>query len=264
YAKLYDPARLTMRPNWKAAPGVPGPREIAQYYGMVSATDAQVGRLLATLDQLGLREDTIVLFTSDHGDMLGSQGERLKRKPWEESIRVPGILRYPRKIPRGRQSEALFTHVDFAPTLLSLCGVRPPSGIQGADLSPVVLGERDAGPDSAFFQIFGPYQGDGTDDGWRGVRTHRYLYARYQSRPWVLYDLEKDSYEQHNLAGERSAQTALGEMERQLSAWMKRTGDSWDYNWHELVEDKGRLYRHEAFYTVEDYLAWAKKHPGTE
>ncbi len=264
YAKLYDPARLTMRPNWKAAPGVPGPREIAQYYGMVSATDDQVGRLLATLDQLGLREDTIVLFTSDHGDMLGSQGERLKRKPWEESIRVPGILRYPRKIPRGRQSEALFTHVDFAPTLLSLCGVRPPSGIQGADLSPVVLGERDAGPDSAFFQIFGPYQGDGTDDGWRGVRTHRYLYARYQSRPWVLYDLEKDSYEQHNLAGERSAQTALGEMERQLSAWMKRTGDSWDYNWHELVEDKGRLYRHEAFYTVEDYLAWAKKHPGTE
>lgn len=97
FAKLYDPGKLRMRPNWSESPGAPGPKEIAEYYGMITAVDAQIGRLLRTLDELGMAEDTIVLLSSDHGDMLGSHNRRLKRKPWEESIRVPGILRYPRK-----------------------------------------------------------------------------------------------------------------------------------------------------------------------
>jgi arylsulfatase A-like enzyme len=72
-----------------------GRKEIAAYYAAITAVDEQVGRLLGALEDLGRARDTIVLFTSDHGDMLGSHGQRLKRKPWEESIRVPGILRYP-------------------------------------------------------------------------------------------------------------------------------------------------------------------------
>src|SRR5262245_39792171 len=88
YAKLYDPARLKMRPNWKSGDGIPGPAAIAEYYGMITAIDDQVARLLRTLEELALVDDTIVIFTSDHGDMLGSQGRRLKRKPWEESINI--------------------------------------------------------------------------------------------------------------------------------------------------------------------------------
>ncbi|MGH9664787.1 MAG: sulfatase family protein, partial [Bryobacteraceae bacterium] len=261
YAKRYDPAKLTMRPNWVSRPGLPGPSEIAQYYGAITAIDDQVGRLLSTLDELDLAEDTIVIFASDHGDMLGSQGRLLKRKPWEESIRVPGIVRYPRLIPKGRTTDCLLSHVDFAPTLLSLCGVKPPRNMQGADLSAVVRGEKDAGPDSAFLQIFGPFEGGGLEDGWRGVRTHRYMYARYESKPWVLYDLQKDPYEMKNLVEEPSAKPLLQEMERKLNGWMTRTGDSWKYDWRVPVEDKGRLYRFETFYTVHEYLAWAKKHP---
>lgn len=260
YRKLYNPARLTMRPNWRQAPGLPGPNEIAEYYGMITAIDDQVGRILAALDKLGLAGDTIVLFSSDHGDMLGSQGMRLKRKPWEESIRVPCILRYPSRV-RPRRIRDFLTHVDFAPTLLGLCGVKPPATMQGTDLSTLVLGGRQAAPDSAFFQIFGPYDGDGTTQGWRGIRTARYMYARYESKPWVLYDLESDPYELKNLAGEPGAARLREQLDRQLSQWMRRTGDAWSLNWHALVEDKGRLYSHEAFYSVDDYLRWAKQHP---
>ena len=259
-AALYDPAKLTMRPNWQAKAGLPGPREIAQYYGCVTAVDEQIGRVLASLDELGMKENTIVLASSDHGDMLGSQGHRLKRKPWEESIRVPGILRYPRGAGKGRVTGCLFTHVDFAPTLLALCGLKPAPGMQGTDLSRVVTGKTDRGPESAYFEIFGPYRGDGTEGAWRGVRTSRYMYARRETSPWLLYDLENDPYEMRNLVNETSAHRLLEEMERKLAAWMRRTGDNWSSDWHELVEDKGRLYTGETFYSVQEYLDWAKAH----
>lgn len=263
YTKRYDPARLEMRPNWQEGPRTPGRKDIAEYYGMVTAVDDQVGRMMRKLDELGLREDTIVLFSSDHGDMLGSQGRRLKRKPWEESIRVPGILRYPRLVRKPARTDVFLSHVDFAPTLLSLCGVRPPSNMQGADLSTFVrTGKRDgaAGPNSqeAFFQIFGPYEGDGTEGAWRGVRTKRYMYARFEDKPWVLYDLQSDPFERNNLAGKPEAASIQRDLEARIAAWMKRTGDSWSYDWKELVEDAGRLYKDRTYYTVDDYLKAAK------
>jgi len=207
-----------------------------------------------------MADDTIVLFSSDHGDMLGSHGLRLKRKPWEESIRVPGIFRYPRRVPAGERTEALLSHVDFAPTLLSLCGLKIPPEMQGRDLSPVLLDKTNEGPPSVFFQIFGPFEAGGVKAGWRGVRTARYMYARYQSEPWVLFDLEKDPYELKNLAKDSAAMAFRKEMEKKLTAWMKETGDSWKNDWTFPVEDKGRLYSHQTFYTVADYLAWAKQH----
>jgi arylsulfatase A-like enzyme len=132
--------------------------------------------------------------------------------------------------------------------------------MQGENLAGAILrGER--GPDSAFFQIFGPFSGDGTNDGWRGIRTDRFMYARYKERPWVLYDLDKDPYQLRNLAGDDSAKALRQDLERRLAAWMEKTGDRWSYNWSHPVEDKGRLYRHQTFYTVGEYLAWAKNHP---
>ena len=251
YTKMYDPAKLTMRANWKEGDQLPGRAAISEYYGMVTAVDDQIGRMMQSLDDLGLANDTIFLISSDHGDMLGSQGRRLKRKPWEESIRVPGILRYPALVKPARSTERFFSHVDFAPTLLSLCGVKPPPFMQGVDFSQFILHEKGRTPDSVFFQIFGPYQGDGTEDGWRGVRTDRYMYARFESKPWVLYDLQADPNEMKNLIGDAAL---VKKMDSLLSTWMRKTGDSWSYNWHALVEDGGRLYKDRAFYSVDEYL----------
>ncbi len=202
----------------------------------------------------------MVLLSSDHGDMLGSQGRRLKRKPWEESIHIPGVLRYPKRVLAGRKSDAFFTHVDFAPTLLGLAGVPVPPNMQGTDLSGIVTGARIQAPDSAFFQIFGPYKGDATEDAWRGVRTHRHKYARFENKPWVLYDLEKDPYEMRNMVDDPGSQALRKELEQKLAAWMRRTGDSWDYDWKAPVEDDGRLYTHGTFYSVDEYLKWEKTH----
>jgi arylsulfatase A-like enzyme len=216
---------------------------------------------MANLKDLGVDKDTIVFFTSDHGDMLGSQGARLKRKPWEESIRVPGILHYPARVAAGRTTDVLLSHVDLAPTLLALCGAKVPADMQGTNLADLVLGKSTQGPDSVFFQIFVPFAGDGTPHPWRGVRTQHTVYARTEKEPWVLYDLKNDPDELHNLAHEASSATVRKELETRLEKWMKDTGDSWRFNSAEPVEDKGRLYRFGTFYTIDEYLKWAKDHP---
>ena len=256
YESLYDPARLAMRPNWVEGIPMGSRQDIASYYAQITAIDDQVGRLMSVLEELHLRDETIVVFTSDHGDMLGSQGQRLKRKPWEESIRVPCFVSCSGRVRAGARTDAIITHVDMAPTVLGLCGLRIPAGMQGTDMSGVVRGRSGRGPDSAFFQIFGPYNGDSTPFGWRGVRTGWYMYVRSQQHPWMLFDLERDPYQLRNLAGDPAAASVQADMEKKLRGWMKRTGDSWSYDWTELVEDNGRLYAGDAFYSVADYLKW--------
>jgi arylsulfatase A-like enzyme len=236
-------------------------QDIAQYYAMTTAVDAATGQLLRELDQLGLAENTIVLFSSDHGDMLGSHGRRLKRKPWEESIRVPGLLRWPARLRGGARWNGFFTHVDFAPTLLGLAGLRPPQSMQGRDLSRAILSGREPRNDSAFFQIFGPFAGDGTEAGWRAVRTRRHLYARLADRSWLLYDLERDPAQRNNLATDPTSRPLLQQLDQRLTRWMHGTGDGWSFNWTHPVEDNGRLYRHQTFRTIAEYLAWAVQHP---
>lgn len=261
YMNLYDPQKLKMEPNWVEGTRGGGRKDIAGYYAAITAIDDQVGRLLGVLQELNLDQNTIVLFSSDHGNMLGSQGKILKRKPWEESIRVPGIMRYPGVIPSGRKSDALFSHLDFAPTLLSLCGLPVPEEMQGADLSRLVLGKTEQGPESAYFQIFGPYHAGGVERAWRGVRTERYMYARWEYGPWLLYDLEKDPYELNNLVKDGAFSSQLQELDKNLLDWMHRVGDSWSLDWTAPIEDDGRLYEYRTFSTVQDYFAWARKHP---
>jgi arylsulfatase A-like enzyme len=261
YMARYDPERLTMRPNW--VEGTPGGsrRDVAAYYAAITAVDEQVGRLLAALDRLGRRDDTIVVVTSDHGDMLGSQGRRLKRKPWEESIRVPNLVRYPAGIEAGRTGDLLFSHVDFAPTMLGLCGLPVPGEMQGRDLSAALLGGDVEGPGSVFLQIFVPFLGDESPRPWRGVRTSRHLYARTEDGPWLLYDLERDPFERSNLAEDPAHAATREALDRTLSEWMERAGDSWAFDSDAHVEDAGRLYRFGAFYSIEEYLRWAEEHP---
>ena len=77
----------------------------------------------------------------------------------------------------------------------------------------------------------------------------------------MLYDIEQDPYELNNLAADPAAAPVRDDMERRLAEWMKKTGDSWDFDWTHPVEDNGRLYKHETFYTVDEYLEWAKQNP---
>lgn len=282
YMRQYIPERITPPENWQ--PGserraartagdratgeifgryvaTGGREEIAAYYAAITALDDQVGRLMKTLAELELDENTIVLFTSDHGDMLGSHGLRRKRKPYNESARVPGILRWPASIPKGRVVETLFSHVDMAPTLLALTGIKPPQNMQGTDLSQVALGHTTAGPDAVLLQIFVPYNPDQVAKPWRGIVTHRHTYARFEGEPWLLVDRKSDPAELHNLIGQPAHANLQRELDEQLAALMKKHGDAWSFNSQERVEEGGRLYRHSAFYSIDEYLKWAQANP---
>jgi len=260
YERLYDAAKLHMRANW--VEGIKGNQrsDIATYYAMISAIDDQVGRLLQALQDLGLEQNTIVLFTSDHGNMLGSQGVDDKQQPFEESIAIPGVMRFPRRIRPGRRVDTFFTDVDMGPTLLALCGLPVPRSMQGTDISSALLGEMASPPHSAYFQVFAPYFTTHVPFAWRGVRNHHYMYARSKHQPWVLYDLERDPYELKNLANDPAARGIRGQMEKQLAEWMERSEDRWDYNW-ETPWDGGVLDRYQTFYAFDEYLEWAAEHP---
>jgi arylsulfatase A-like enzyme len=285
YMKRYDPEKLAMPVNWQAGseaprgagaipprlrrPGMParpyvpvgGREEVGAYYAAITSLDDQVGRLLATLKETGADENTIVVFTSDHGDMLGSHGLRRKRKPHDESARVPGIIRWPARVPQGKVVDTLFSHVDMAPTLLALAGVEVPKHMQGADLSRVALGQTTDGPEAVLLQIFVPFNPDGIAKPWRGIVTATHTYARFEDAPWVLFDDKADAHQLKNLAAD-PAHTALREkLDAQLAVLMRKHGDAWSFNSSEIVEEGGRLYRHGTFFTVAEYLAWAKAHP---
>jgi arylsulfatase A-like enzyme len=282
YMRQYVPERITPPENWRPgsesrpkstgkqrpaaasfAPTIPpgGLEEIAAYYAAITAVDDQVGRLMQVLKESGVDENTIVLFTSDHGDMLGSHGMRRKRKPHDESARVPGIVRWPKRVPAGRTVDTLFSHVDMAPTLLGLAGLPVPASMQGADLSAVARGETLAGPDAVLLQIFVPFNPDQVARPWRGIITADHTYARFEDGPWVLFDHRRDPAQLDNLAGRTEHAALERELDDRLAAFMKRHGDAWTFNSNELVEEGGRLYRHGTFYTIEDYLRWAANHP---
>jgi len=255
YMRRFDPARIRLRGNYEEVDKGPTRKDIAAYYAACTAVDDQIGRLRKAIAQSSQAEDTAMFFFSDHGDMLGSHGLRLKRKPYEESIRVPGIVHYPKVMKQGRVSENLFSHIDIPATTLGLCSITPPSGFQGLDLSKAITGKSSKTRKDAFFQIFGPYAGDATIAGWRGVRTDRYMFATYIDKPWVLFDLETDPFQRNNLIGDASARSyVLPQLEKRLADYMKATGDSWKFNWSAPVEDGGRLYKDRMYRSVSEYL----------
>jgi arylsulfatase A-like enzyme len=245
---VYDPAQVDLPPNVPVQMADFARREIAQYYGNVSALDAQMGRLLEALDRLGIAEDTIVCFSSDHGDHLSSHGygkpadkwmyptmRASKATPYEESVHIPFLLRYPRAVQRGRRSRALFGSVDVMPTLLDLCGVPIPKGVQGHSLARVVVGkEGGAVPDAVYLMNMGTGWPDRPrwTGFWRGVRTDRWVYARWwhnqdEHEP-ILFDHQDDPYEINNLAGNPKFADVQREMEARLKKWMSDTGDPFE------------------------------------
>jgi len=279
YMQQYPPERILPPKNWQPGngpsatknagnkpagavlnQGIPsgGLEEIAAYYAAVTAIDDQLGRLMRTLQELKLDQNTIVIFTSDHGDMLGSHGLRLKRKPYDESARVPGIIRWPERIPQGQMVSTLLSHVDMAPTLLGLAGLDIPENMQGTNLAEVALGHSDQGPDAILLQQFVPYLPDNVPAPWRAIVTPRYTYARFENAPWLLFDRQTDPDEMRNLADNPASATLRKQLDDQLAELMKKNGDAWSFNNSEIVEEEAGLYRNRTFYTIDEYLEWKK------
>jgi len=235
YRELYDPERLTLRPNiehidasdldpaWSLRPTT------ADYYAAITALDEQLGRLLEKLEAMGQLDNTIVVFTSDHGDMLWSHGFLYKLMPHEESISVPLLVRWPEKIAAGSRCDTLIGTVDLLPTLAGLLSWELPASVEGSNLAPALTGEANAPePTSAFIANYCHYvfRKDRPNPPWRGVRTPRYTYAETLDRkPTVLFDNDNDPYQLQNLAEVEEAQPLIEELKSELDGWLAKTRD---------------------------------------
>jgi len=174
---------------------------IQGYYAHSKALDDCMGRILRTLSDAGIADDTILVFSSDHGDMLGSHRMGSKQMPFEESLRIPFLVQYPRKIPQGTRTDALLSPIDIMPTLLALAGVPCPD-VDGIDLSEAACGVRSDRQDAVLIMKLLPGGNPWLCNGvtpWRGVRTKQHTYARLLDRgPWVLFDNHDDPGQIHN------------------------------------------------------------------
>lgn len=251
YRAMYRPEDVTLRPNVPEADRAKAKKALAGYYAHIAALDDCMGDLLRTLEQAGIADDTIVVFTSDHGDMLYSHGGQKKQQPWDESIRVPFLLRYPRALgSRGRAIDMPINTPDIMPTLLGLCGIEIPETVEGADFSEVLTGQMDTPDNAALISCpspFGQWNRKRGGREYRGLRTARYTYARDLKGPWLLYDNIKDPYQLNNLCGKPEHAALQEQLEETLARRLKQTRDDfrsgWDYieQWGYTVDASGTI-----------------------
>lgn len=209
------------------------PQQVGQfmqaYYAMTANLDWNLGRLMRALAEAGLDQDTIVVFTSDHGEMFGSQGRRAKNIFYEEAIRVPFLIRWPGRIKAGGVSDALLGTPDIMPTLLSLMDLPVPRGVEGGDVSGAVRGRSGPRPEAAYLQGMGTTAAWRDGHEWRALRDERYTYAIYRrDRSELLFDRQADPYQMRNLAGERGRRAALEHCRARLQRWMKEMNDTFE------------------------------------
>jgi len=227
YAQKYKPDALVLRPNVPAAAAAAARKDLAGYYAHCEALDDCLGALCRTLRECGIEDDTILVFTSDHGDMLGSQGEARKQRPYDESIRVPLLVRWPR-LGKDRSIAAPIGTPDLMPTLLGLCGLDIPKTVEGADFSGHIRGGSAPGDAAALIACYAPF-GEWTrargGREYRGIRTARHTYVRGLSGPWLFFDNEADPYQQKNLCGEPAHAALQKEMDELLQKKLRETRD---------------------------------------
>jgi len=188
------------------------------YLAMTLALDDMLGELYQHLEQNGQAENTIFVYSSDHGTQVGAQGidPWQKMRPYDESLRVPMVARWPGHLDGGRRCDTLTAPVDLFPTLCTLCGVPIPRTVEGIDLSQSWLGEDGACEQDAVLTMNFTATYDWMLDGaeWRGLRTKRSIYTRWLSGLTELFDLETDPLQMFNLAGDPRA----NEIETRLAA----------------------------------------------
>jgi N-acetylglucosamine-6-sulfatase len=187
---------------------------------VLAAVDEGLGRMLQALEASGQLASTLVVLTSDEGYFYGEHGLSVERRlAYEESARIPLLMRLPSLVTAGRSIDELALNIDLAPTLLELCGAPRPQGMHGRSLVPLLRGERVPWRDSLLIEYFSdrvfPWV---ASMGYQAVRTKRYKYIRYVDLAGMdeLYDLDTDPYELANLAGTDAGRAALAQLKPEL------------------------------------------------
>ncbi|MFW6151736.1 MAG: sulfatase [Verrucomicrobiota bacterium] len=227
FEAMYDPAKIQLPANVSEEIANEARRQLAGYYAHCSALDAAFGRLLDTLSSTGRDQDTIVIFTSDHGDMLGSQGQFRKQRPWAESIRVPLLVRYPGGAGGGTDNTPV-NAPDLMPTILSLCDAPVPEEVQGHDFSRTIKDGTPSQIKDALLALYLPFHEWRYDNGgreYRGLHTTRHTYVRSLQGPWMLYDNVNDPLQLQNLVDDSNHAALVAELDARLTIRLSEVGD---------------------------------------
>ena len=173
------------------------------YYAMTANLDWNIGRLLEAVNKAGLSNNTIIVFTSDHGEMFGAHGRRAKNIFYDEAARIPFLIKWPGYVPAGSVSDACLGTVDIMPTILSLMGLDVPKEVEGTSLGDCALGKKCDGPQAAFLQNTGACAEWEDGHEWRALRDKRYTYAIFRvDKTELLFDNIADPYQMRNLIAE--------------------------------------------------------------
>lgn len=221
----YQAEEIIHRPNVPQEHRDRAAKQLAGYYGLCESLDHEMGRLMEFLKRTGLEDNTLVVFSSDHGELCGSHGKYRKGEPEEESLHVPLIMRLPGTIPAGVKSSTLINSIDLMPTLLSLCDLPDPGTCTGRDLSQAATtGKMDSEPESIYCE--GKLTSAGQS--WRTLVTNRYKMTVRGNWNKVegLYDLQNDPFEMNNLIGSKQHRAEKKELLAELQRQAKETGDT--------------------------------------
>jgi arylsulfatase A-like enzyme len=204
---------------------------VKDHYAGVESNDEDVGRVMAALKAKGKLDDTAILLSSDHGFFLGEHTFYDKRLMYEPSIRVPMMLRYPKRVPAGQVRKEMVLNIDTAQTLLDLAGVAAAPTMQGRSFLPLAQGR--ALPDWRKDWLYEYYEYPAYENvrPHRGVRTERYKFIHYFTDPqeYELYDLKTDPNEDHNLYGKPGFEALTETLRARLAALREETSDSYAY-----------------------------------
>lgn len=205
----------------------PRAKDRLDYLRTLLAVDDSVGRVLETLEQMDQLDDTVIIFASDNGFFLGEHRRGDKRLAYDEALRIPFLMRYPRLVRPGSRPMAMVLNIDVAPTILDLAGLEPPKEMQGRSFRPVLEGRTKGWRNAWLYEYF--------REGWLpgvptilGVRTERWKYVTYPDIQDLdeLYDLQSDPHEMTNLAQDADHHDQLEEMKRELERLKRETGYS--------------------------------------
>lgn len=251
YKKLYENRNIQLRPNVPDSLKYKAIKDLRGYYAHINALDDCMAMLLKAIEESGIANNTIFVFTSDHGDMLYSQGMQKKQRPYDESIRVPFLLRYPAiQREKSKTIEAPLNTPDILPTLLGLCNIKVPNSVEGKDLSMYVKGEKELTDNNALIVSVSPFGQWIRKDGgveYRGIRTNRYTYARKLTGPWLLFDNLTDPNQLANLIGNPQYLNLEETLDKALNQRLRETkdeflpGKAYIEKWGYVVDSTGTI-----------------------
>lgn len=228
YKDLYPKSNIKLAPNVPADMQQKVREELQGYYGHCSATDKAIGELIGKIKELGLLENTIVVFTSDHGEMMGAHGVHpgAKQLAWDESMRVPFLISYPGiDKNKGLAIKAPISTPDILPSLLGLAGIPIPKSIEGEDLSDLIKSPDLKLDRTALVMQVCPFATEYSNKEYRAIRTSQYTYVCSPERALMMFDNYKDPYQLDNLIGKIGYEVLQMELDKKLHKALKKIGD---------------------------------------